>query len=399
MKKYLKTLFVLVLGISVSCTEDNGISEPETATLKVDSQEITISGDNVRREITFTCDGSWEAATDSEWIKLETVSGPASSEQQYVFFTPEDNTAGKERTGIVEITAKNAYAAIMITQIPTSDNSISNLFTSVMEENFSKVRICAHRANTYSGIFKHHYPENSIPAIEHCIALGIDMAEIDVRKTKDGVLVCLHDSNIKNVTNGSGEVASMTYAEVCQYDMKSREKDVVSPGVKIPTLEEMLLACKDRIWVNLDLSKTTIPAREIMQVIEKTGMLDQVTCYTGSSADLGKEYYEIDNRISIHLSVSSTSAIGNIAGTKSVPLFQINTAKYWDGTSASSDLSNAIRKRGYCTFSNLLNYDKKERDGNIDALKAFCDAKIDFLQTDYGDHANIVNYLKERGLR
>ena len=50
MKKYLKTLFVLVLGISVSCTEDNGISEPETATLKVDSQEITISGDNVRRE-------------------------------------------------------------------------------------------------------------------------------------------------------------------------------------------------------------------------------------------------------------------------------------------------------------------------------------------------------------
>ena len=399
MNKYLTALLILVWGLTVSCTNEGGASEPETATLKIDATAITISGDNVRREIPFTCDGSWVAETDCDWIKLETLSGSGSTEQQILVYTPDDNTAGKERTGLVEISAKNAYAAIMITQIPTSDNSISNLFATVFEENFSKVRICAHRANTYSGMFQHNYPENSIPAIRHCIALGIEMAEIDVRKTKDGVLVCLHDSNIKKVTNGSGEVASLTYAEVCKYDMKTRDKGVVSPGVKIPTLEEMLLECKDKIWVNLDLSKTTIPAREIVDVIEKTGMLDQVTCYTGSSADLGKEYYELSNRLSIHLSISSTSAIGNIAGTKTLPLFQLNTAKYWDGTNASSELSTAVRKRGYCTFSNLLNYDDKVKNGNLDALKAFCDAKIDFLQTDYGDHANIINYLKERGLR
>ena len=61
MKKYLKTLFVLVLGISVSCTEDNGITEPETATLKVDSQEIGLPVSSNGLVLPCGASGRWEA--------------------------------------------------------------------------------------------------------------------------------------------------------------------------------------------------------------------------------------------------------------------------------------------------------------------------------------------------
>ena len=53
-------------------------------------------------------------------------------------------------------------------------------------------------------------PENSIQAIQNCILMGVDMVEIDVRKTKDGHLILMHDGTIDRTTTGTGKVSSMT---------------------------------------------------------------------------------------------------------------------------------------------------------------------------------------------
>ena len=45
-------------------------------------------------------------------------------------------------------------------------------------------------------------PENSLLAVQRCIDLGIDIAEIDVRLTKDGHLVLMHDLTVNRTTNG-----------------------------------------------------------------------------------------------------------------------------------------------------------------------------------------------------
>ena len=397
MKKFLFLLLIPMLALS--CAGISGEKEPENVVLTVDTPQITVYGDAVPSEIFFTCNGSWTISSDNDWISFPVTSGKGSDKQQAVLFIPAENTDGKERVGLIEIVAKDCYEMIVVTQVPASSNSISNFFKKVHSENFSRVYYCAHRANTWPGAYELCLPENSIPAIENCIELGVDMVEIDVRKTKDGVLVCCHDANINSVTNGSGNVESLTYAQIMSYDMKSRKKGVVSVGVKMPTLEQALLACKDKIWVNLDLSKTTISPSEIINVIKKVGMLDQVTCYTGSDVDLGKTYYGISDRLSIHLSISASGGVGSISGTKSIPLFQISTSKYWDGTTASTSLSSAIRRQDRCSFSNLLDYDSKVMNGNLAALEAFCDAKIDFLQTDIAGHPNLENYLKAKGLR
>jgi len=57
-------------------------------------------------------------------------------------------------------------------------------------------------------------PENSIPAIQNCIEKGIDIVEIDVRKTKDGQLILMHDKTVNRTTDGNGVITEMTFADI-----------------------------------------------------------------------------------------------------------------------------------------------------------------------------------------
>ena len=63
-------------------------------------------------------------------------------------------------------------------------------------------------------------PENSIKAIEECIRIGVDMVEIDVRRTKDGHLVVIHDRSVQRTTNGKGLVAELTLEELQKLRLK-----------------------------------------------------------------------------------------------------------------------------------------------------------------------------------
>ncbi|MBQ7892930.1 MAG: glycerophosphodiester phosphodiesterase family protein, partial [Alistipes sp.] len=56
-----------------------------------------------------------------------------------------------------------------------------------------------------------NYPENSIPAIESVIRMGVDIMELDLKLTKDSVLVLCHDHTIDRTTSGKGRVRDITY--------------------------------------------------------------------------------------------------------------------------------------------------------------------------------------------
>lgn len=392
------TVFILAAAISLlSC--NGGDMAPAASYLTVPDKEIEVFSDSKSGSIVFGCDGSWTAFSEDEWIHLQENSGKGSDTDCSLVFYLDENDTGADRYGVISVSAGKFYENVMIIQSAASGHSITAFFRQVFSGNFSKVYICAHRANTYGGMYEDkNCPENSIPAIRRCIEAGLDMVELDVRKTKDGILVLCHDDKIDNVTNGSGKIADMTYAQICGYDMKIRTTGPVVPGVRIPTLSEALAECKDKIWVNLDLNKCTIPASEIVGAIEQAGMLDQVTCYTGSDAELAKEYYALNDRLSCHLSITNAAGIGKLSGMASEPLFQLNY-QYYDETKDTDGLSSSIRNAGYCSFSNLLEYDSAVRKGDVSALEKFCNAKIDFLQTDYGDNYYVQKFLAERGLR
>lgn len=118
-----------------------------------------------------------------------------------------------------------------------------------------------------------NYPENSIPAIESVIRMGVDVMELDLKKTKDGILVLSHDKTLDRCTNGKGPVSDYTLAEIKQLRLK-RAHGVTTDSLRMPTLEEALAVCKDRIVVNVDQGFEFYD--EVLAITEKLGVTDQI---------------------------------------------------------------------------------------------------------------------------
>ena len=118
---------------------------------------------------------------------------------------------------------------------------------------------CMHRGDMV------YYPENSIEGIISAIRMGGDMVEIDVRRTKDGVFVLLHDETLTRTTNvedfmgqpgfpDSTRLVDWTYAQLQHLSLKEGVggKDAKLTSYKIPLFEEAMKVCAERIFVRLD---------------------------------------------------------------------------------------------------------------------------------------------------
>jgi glycerophosphoryl diester phosphodiesterase len=130
----------------------------------------------------------------------------------------------------------------------------------------SYIFVVAHRGDWRNA------PENSLQAISNCIAMGVDMVEIDVRQTKDGVFVLMHDETVDRTTNGKGKVYELTWPQLQQLYLKDPLEIVTKH--KIPTLEEALSVSKNKILLNLD--KVYGQIDEIVPILRDHGMLDQI---------------------------------------------------------------------------------------------------------------------------
>jgi glycerophosphoryl diester phosphodiesterase len=94
--------------------------------------------------------------------------------------------------------------------------------------------VVAHRGDSIAG------GENTIEALRRGMDLGADALEFDVRMTKDGVAVLLHDPDVDRTTNGTGRLSALTLDEVRRLNAGPKRS---GPGVthaRIPTLDEVL---------------------------------------------------------------------------------------------------------------------------------------------------------------
>lgn len=117
--------------------------------------------------------------------------------------------------------------------------------------------------------------ENSIAAIDACIAAGIDMVELDVRPTSDGVLVLMHDATVDRMTEGSGQVSDFTWAQLQKLHLRAdRGHGTPLTQNRIPTFEDALRAAKDRILINIDAKTDRVD--DILGLVDKIGSRAQV---------------------------------------------------------------------------------------------------------------------------
>ncbi|QQT25340.1 glycerophosphodiester phosphodiesterase family protein [Sphingobacterium spiritivorum] len=142
------------------------------------------------------------------------------------------------------------------------------------------IHIAAHRGAHRTA------PENSIAAIEEAIRLGVTFVELDIRSTKDGVLILMHDKTLDRTTTGNGKVSSKTYAEIQQLYLRETAHGEAGRH-RIPTLEEALKACKGKIVMDIDFKEER---KEFMQktyeLIRQQEMEDEVMFFLYDHLDM-----------------------------------------------------------------------------------------------------------------
>ncbi|SNU08852.1 Membrane domain of glycerophosphoryl diester phosphodiesterase [Lachnospiraceae bacterium] len=121
---------------------------------------------------------------------------------------------------------------------------------SVNADYMNKVKVTAHRGDSKKA------PENTLAAFEKAIENGADVIELDVRQTKDGEIVIMHDENLKRTCGVDAKVGDLTYAELqrCSAGVtfKGKNKDIYR-NEKIPTLRDAFDLIGDRAEVNIEL--------------------------------------------------------------------------------------------------------------------------------------------------
>jgi glycerophosphoryl diester phosphodiesterase len=99
------------------------------------------------------------------------------------------------------------------------------------------------------------HAENTLDAFEAAIALGADMIELDVRRTRDGQLIVFHDARVKTVPTGSLAYEALTARA------KSRP----------PLLAEVLGLARNRIALNLEIKEPGY-VRETIELLRPFGL-------------------------------------------------------------------------------------------------------------------------------
>jgi glycerophosphoryl diester phosphodiesterase len=132
--------------------------------------------------------------------------------------------------------------------------------------------IMAHRGASLAA------PENTMAAIRTAIDSGAQWVEIDVQETADGKVIVIHDRDLKKIGRTPLGVATSTLEELQEIDIGSWFGEEFSDE-RIPTLEQVLRLCKDRIRVNIELkyygAQQQLEQR-VADIVDANAMADQV---------------------------------------------------------------------------------------------------------------------------
>ena len=166
---------------------------------------------------------------------------------------------------------------------PETSGDIERILEKFHNPKSDYVMVAAHRA-----AHKVH-PENSISAIKRAIELGVDIVELDVKTTKDGIPVLMHDEAVDRTTNGSGKVEDYTLSELKAFRLKMPDGTVTDET--IPTFEEALRVIHGSIMVDIDLKTDAVEA--IVETVKRTDTRSHVF-YFDNDYDLLNKILDID---------------------------------------------------------------------------------------------------------
>lgn len=176
--------------------------------------------------------------------------------------------------------------------------------------------IMAHRGDSV------HAPENTLPAFRKAIENGADAAELDVQLTKDGTVIVLHDSSLKRTTGLNKNVWEVTYDQIRDLDNGSFYSSKYQ-FTRIPTLDDVLKACKGSLFLNIEIKRTGHDDG----IIEKTLEVISANHYE-KDCDITSFDYDTLRRVKkidpeIYTVYTTTVGAGYLAKLKDVNAFSV----------------------------------------------------------------------------
>jgi len=130
-------------------------------------------------------------------------------------------------------------------------------------------------------------PENTLRSFRKALELGVNAVELDVRRTKDGELVVIHDNKVDRTTNGRGLVNELTLEEI--------EKLDAGKGEKIPTLEEALEFLDKKVKILIELKEVGFEDK-VLEIVKNKGLEDNVIIISFHEEAL-RRIRELNNKV------------------------------------------------------------------------------------------------------
>ncbi len=211
-------------------------------------------------------------------------------------------------------------------------------------------------------------PENTLYAFSDAISVGADFIELDVQQTRDGVLVVMHDSNLKRTTGMNKNIWDVDYADIQNLDAGSWF-DPAYANARIPTLEETLQFVDKRAKLNIEIKPTKHGSDTLEQDVAELITQYQYTdaCYvTSFSYGSLKKVKEVNPEIRTGYLMSV--AYGQFYSLKYADAFSLNKVF------VTSQVVNAAHQQGKQIFAWTVN--------SMSEVRSLCNLHVDSIITD-----------------
>lgn len=297
------------------------------------------------------------------------------------------STQGLSRVAISFLAAcslVSCIAADLQSGIANSDSAschLDNIKSDLFRQPKFGIAVAAHRASHEQN------PENSIAAIRAAIEDGIDIVEIDVHVSSDGVPMLMHDDQLMRTTNHPGNVGDFSRAALSEINLLAPDGSVSDE--KIPTLRNALGEARGRIFVNIDVKSSNVDA--IVNVISSLGMEDGVMFYSSDPEVRARIRTLLPNAVAMPIARSKVDVADLIA---TEPL----TMLHLDETYNDPSIARLLDEKGIAGWTNALGKADEfavTRGPDV-GYGAIIANHPDVIQTDHP--LLLLDFLKAKGL-
>ncbi|MBY0562680.1 MAG: glycerophosphodiester phosphodiesterase family protein [Hyphomonadaceae bacterium] len=233
--------------------------------------------------------------------------------------------------------------------------------------------VAAHRGGPEPG-----FAENAIPTFENTLRQAPAMLEVDVRETRDGVLVLLHDEELDRTTTGEGLLSEATLAEVQALSLQDEAARTLD--ARVPTLREALDWAEGRAVLELDV-KRGVAFEDVVEEVRAASAEHQVIFIT-YSVPAAIRVHRLAPAMMISASVNSESDIAELERAR-VDLTRILA---WTGINEpNSALNTALAERGvevlFGTLGGSDSWDDRFASSGDDQYAAFAETGLQLIAT------------------